>query len=1227
MVYYANDVLGALANLRTTEPVTSPPPPYSPRRGDTQSSQDTSPSENETPRTEFTRNNTPISAATTVSQDSSAIQYGSLSPYPPSTILQGSSPIVTSPVAFPPPPPSTSNPRAHSSSRNHADRLLSSLASRNKNPSARSPVTSVDAYQPYNTLTPVRTSESTLTDSSIRPPASRRAASTGAIGIGGSLPHSAVQSPAADSWGPGMPLPPPPPGPPPANARSQSLSRVPDADALFNGAPTSSRSRQIPSHGTSLGAIPPTPADWREESPASQEQWLSQSTGPTPLHIDTGSVVRRSLTEDQSTSSSGPMESSRSSHHRRDSSNGNLFRSPAIRNRSAKGIRERRSESKNGKGRVFEEQSPRVSSNSSPWAEALNDVTPGDLVLPTAEGNLSRRRAVTKSSPRSGKSFRGLEEIMHSNGAERPHDQDHSIDSSRSTPRPDSARNNQFPKGSTPTPPFSPQRGSFAKPSPRSQTISVLPPKALPTPPPQQSNDQYEQSSLLIPLANDERPISHLLHMPNNDIPIEVLPLSPENSQAIDFLRPESPRAFARRAAERHRVFNEREAAAENDSDRLDLFVQYMIAESRIRRERYASTFTDEEIDVAELIQGMFEAPPTQKNKDSRRQSSQTVEISRHNMRDLSVTPIQDTPRQNTPASGIQNPTLKLDTVNLPPSQSRPESAWYKDFVPVLSPIASLSAATGRDEMESRGRTPSRWWESTSGGSNIGDAFKVLERTKRESKYMGLTREARTSPLVFESGVSVQIDGADEQLSRPLGPNGYPIDEKTGWHEPSDVPPPPPPPPHPPTPQSAPFTPDSRKLDISRLYLLPPPFPRHFPAADNNHPDLLEMRSLVRGLYDQSEADATKESYRVSMAEKKRRADSWCKHQRSLHSQDLQFRLEHGDMSQEDFDQAEADIEAKEFQSAKGLTQTSFDLFQSEVVSSVHALLSSRITSASNNLEALSNRLFSDTTSPSPNLPQEEGDEQPELLEKLTLLKWLFEARESCERAIFNLLSERNDLYRAVVLLPYQHSRNHDKIAEAEAFFAKDALERRIAFDKSVFARATAFLDVIEPNVVRGVEVQLSAFWDIAPSLLDLLQRIPTNTTNLDTFDIHIPPAEIDENPSYWNFPLQYLYSLVLHAERSSRRFIDNQVGLLCLLHEVRGYVGVARCTVCGEGERERRAAEERLTDDLKEKVGELEAQWGQGLGGCAGGVREKVREWLVERGGWDEGLDGEVGA
>ena len=81
------------------------------------------------------------------------------------------------------------------------------------------------------------------------------------------------------------------------------------------------------------------------------------------------------------------------SHVRRDSSTGGLFRSPAVRNRSAKGIRERRSESRSGKGKDVEDGvTDDRDHDIAPWDRGVENeamVKPTDLVLPSKSSHVA----------------------------------------------------------------------------------------------------------------------------------------------------------------------------------------------------------------------------------------------------------------------------------------------------------------------------------------------------------------------------------------------------------------------------------------------------------------------------------------------------------------------------------------------------------------------------------------------------------------------------------------------------------------------------------------------------------------------------------------------------------------------------------------------------------------------------------------------------------------------
>lgn len=510
---------------------------------------------------------------------------------------------------------------------------------------------------------------------------------------------------------------------------------------------------------------------------------------------------------------------------------------------------------------------------------------------------------------------------------------------------------------------------------------------------------------------------------------------------------------------------------------------------------------------------------------------------------------------------------------------------------------------------------------------------------------MSVPKEAREALQWLE--VPGESSGRDSS-------NEYPP-EKQGWHEqqPEEAY-------QSYTPQTArtpmgpslsfPNTPHPHQVDISRLVTLPPPYPRHHPAVNNNHPNLADIRVTVRTLTDLSEVDATKERFsRDSRTIRDEAVEAANKRRQALRL-NLQQEVGLGRMTYGEAAAIEADSDLAEKQASKDLEKKDFDRFQTAVVAPLNELLTMRIGKATQLFDDLRSRLFVETREPNPNLPQEEGDEHPELLEKLTLLKWVFEARELLHRAVYDLLSDRNDRYREMVVTPYRLAGNEEKLAHASAFFAEDAGKRALAFASEVLRRTGEFRDVVEENVVRGVEVQLSAFWDIAPPLCRLLDRVPLGpgadgeegegdgggdgcgrgrTATLADFRIQIPQAEVVENPSYVDHPLQYLFSLLLHAEKSTYQFIESQTNLLCLLHEVKEALVVAQARVMeeegrGRDEVEGMKAEEgrRLTDDLKDKVRAVQEQWGSALGDRVTHVKERVGEWLLETGGWDESLE-----
>ncbi|PWY87602.1 hypothetical protein BO70DRAFT_287129 [Aspergillus heteromorphus CBS 117.55] len=1051
-------------------------------------------------------------------------------------------------VSLPPPPPLPQNvSTSRSSSQNRADGYSEpSLAMAGSRPHI---VVSPENLRPLQLSNENHLFEASQSFDMDRPPASRRAVSAGPAvsSASSSRAHSqsGTRSPPSTGWEPGMPLPPPPPGPPPT-ARSHSVSGLNDPASFRNSlAPArGGRTRPPPVLGTGLDSIPPTPAGWVDEGASD----VRHKGDRLPLTIDTSNT--------STANGPGSLESSRTAQN---PNSGGLFRSPAIKDPNAKGIRERRIERRNRQSQVIDSLSA-ISMSSNPWAEALEQLKPSNLVLEDSDADLdtARPQASAKLAPHSSRSTGSDGHQVTS----RSRASSGGLFSNRSCSTPKADPSQRGPSAAfAQTPPFSPgtERSSTGK-----KTSPALPPKALPTPPLQLGLDKTPSRVI----SQEERPVSHILHLPNDTV-TAVSPLAPrrviaQQGPSLDTVVNRDDE-FVRNSIQRHREFIDKEADTADEKEALRLFAEFIITESQIRRERYAKIWGLSSFDADDVRRRLFEMPPKPATEQPSSQVSQ-------------IAPAPAARRMAKPGAP------KLDI-----PQNRPESAWWSNYQPCLSPIASLGLSN--DEMSSRGRAPSRWWESKTGSSSEGGERKV-QRSKRETKYMGLPRGAlqwEESQASSETGT-----GGASQAANPYaayGPDEYPS-EKVGWHE-------------------DPTLPDysrtvglgySRrpeqkpKMDVSRLVTLPPPYPRHYPAVNNSHPDLVSYRTLVRSITDLSEVKATRQRHQTDMASLFQKHEQRVKEGRRQFKANIQSQIQQGSITFAEAAEAEAALVVEEHSLERELTKRELDAYQESVLKPMRAILTDRIDRASVCIDELRGRLFDDARSGTPDQTQEEGDEKPELLEKLTQLKWLFEAREQLHRELFDLVSGRDEKYRAVVLLPYKQAANNDKVRETDDFFVKDALDRRVNYEASALTRLESFLDVTEENVARGVEIQLSAFWDIAPPLSTLVQQVPEN---LRGFQVQIPSNEYDENPSYQDHPLQYLYTLVSHAEKSSYQYIESQINLFCLLHEVKSAVMKANCNL--------------------DKVATVEGQWAEALGSQIQRLRERVKEQLMVEDGWED--------
>ena len=680
---------------------------------------------------------------------------------------------------------------------------------------------------------------------------------------------------------------------------------------------------------------------------------------------------------------------------------------------------------------------------------------------------------------------------------------------------------------------------------------------------------QYPTKMLPTPPLSQKAPMSAQSILPSTTT--SVADSEPTDRFAIDSLR-------------RHRDFLTRESKATNDTERFRLFADYMVAESVLRQQRYAASLASGEIDLSWIRRRLFDASD---------EAAQQL---------LQAQPNLDTP-------------LTAGSSNVEEG-APPETMWWKEYRPALSPIASMS----NDEMSSRGRTSSRWWESEAESQSQGGT-KQMRRSKRESKYMGLSTTLMQSSIVEQNtptNLEYPSNAQDEEYPREkVDPDKFGVydDQQPDFRPGSTV------------------QPSPNLLDVSRFITLPPPYPRHYPALNNSHPDLADYRMVVRSLSEMSEMKVCKSRHVNNVEALRKEHQQKLAEGRRLFKNRVQTQIADGAITYAEAAEAEEALRVDERQTEKETLQAEFDTLQHVVIKPLHEMMNDRLVQLTASIGHLTEKLLIDAKQQNPDRAQQEGDDMPELLEYLTQFKWLFETREQIHKEVFDLLTERNDKYKAIVLLPYRQADNTEKLHSTEEFFARDKRDRKQAFYQDSLDRHQELFNVIEDCVARGVETQSSAFWDIAPALLETVQKMPADVTEIT--NLAIPEQEYLENPSYYRFPQQYLFTLLDHAEKSTYQFIESQVNLHCLLHEVKSSLLVARCrhmevanltqpdtpkSATLATTAEYRAKEEaNLTTELKQKVSMIEEQWLEALGARLQSFRDCVKAYLEDCGGWEE--------
>src|SRR5437773_998392 len=129
---------------------------------------------------------------------------------------------------------------------------------------------------------------------------------------------------------------------------------------------------------------------------------------------------------------------------------------------------------------------------------------------------------------------------------------------------------------------------------------------------------------------------------------------------------------FASLAMERHQAFVERERAVTSDQERLELFAQFIVTESRLRRDRYSAAFDFMAGDIMDLTRDLWKSYGS-----GRRSTTPTA----NNIRSEETPSREHTPsdRRGSLKSSAPSPAASRTNFNATPESPSPASAGAQD--------------------------------------------------------------------------------------------------------------------------------------------------------------------------------------------------------------------------------------------------------------------------------------------------------------------------------------------------------------------------------------------------------------------------------------------------------------------------------------------------------------------------------------------------------------------
>lgn len=676
------------------------------------------------------------------------------------------------------------------------------------------------------------------------------------------------------------------------------------------------------------------------------------------------------------------------------------------------------------------------------------------------------------------------------------------------------------------------------------------------------------------------------------------------------------PGDFFHQSRRRYKEMLQAEGMAATEADKLRVFLDFVERECRFRNQLYADKASPTDVKRLTKISALLTAAQAAAQSEN-------------------LTPVSPG-RQGRDRGGDGDGDVDMCS---PPRETRndrpPEAQWLGQNLTAASfPQSAMMAYEARiaEEESSRGRTSSRWWEMSRDGAGNGSCSiseSVAFRSDDNDSVYG-TSYPRRSRRFSKKAPRQSLREIAELANTPrnsahgtgdaasyLHSAAFPPDRKAQsqsrsqtraqsqsrqLQSPS---------------QSRARTPRRRpavktSLDIAPLLTLLPTWPREHPAVNNSHPRLDVFRDLVRTLNDLSQLSALQAQFREEAEQAQEAHGTQSQRRRISQAERIQGLYSRGDLHYDEMERLNLDFEREESRMRQEAAEAEFKAFDGDVVTPAHRDLHERITAATAAYADLVTLVKA--RSPGRAGADSDADAQPELLEYLTALKWIFDVRETLHQQVFELLAQRNDRYRSLVLAPLREARNSRDSLDARdpqggrletttQFFAQDAAARRAEFDGAKVARCEQFMDFVEEQCSLGVEEARSRFWETAPLVMECLEKIPASLENVVPI---VPPEEAVEHPEWVAQPMRYLERKVAETEGAMRGLgVEEGEGLLCLLHGVKTALSRAR----GEGAEQERL----LTEDLKEKVGMIEDEWTEGLGRILERVRTHV-EYEMER-------------